>query len=193
MQDDRSRLCRHIRAARNWLGQAERSLADEKDVQGDLKLMLAKAELQHAEERSGRAFRQFLPIATAGMLAAAVVFFLHAGDGTHKETAPPPPPPALSMPSASSTPPAALPPIVSAAPTEIAEATPAEEPDALPPPALQQESTEMEAVPPPAETRQYSSADIPAQTLNTEQLSPEIPSPDMQKLMQSAGKILREP
>lgn len=37
----------HIRAAREWLGRAEDSLAQENDVQGDLKLMLAKAELAH--------------------------------------------------------------------------------------------------------------------------------------------------
>ena len=37
----------HIRAAREWLGRAEASLAQKNDVQGDLKLMLAKAELAH--------------------------------------------------------------------------------------------------------------------------------------------------
>ena len=42
---DRRSQQNHIRAARDWLGKAEDSLAQENDVQGDLKLMLAKAEL----------------------------------------------------------------------------------------------------------------------------------------------------
>lgn len=42
---DRRSQRNHIRAAREWLGRADDSLAAEKDVQGDLKLMLAKAEL----------------------------------------------------------------------------------------------------------------------------------------------------
>lgn len=44
---DRRSQQKHIRAAREWLGRAEDSLAQENDVQGDLKLMLAKAELAH--------------------------------------------------------------------------------------------------------------------------------------------------
>jgi len=42
----------HIRAARDWLGRAEDSLSQKNDVQGDLKLMLAKAELAHVGQCS---------------------------------------------------------------------------------------------------------------------------------------------
>ena len=43
--EDRSRLRRHVRAAREWLGRAEDSLDRAEDVRGDLNLMLAQAEL----------------------------------------------------------------------------------------------------------------------------------------------------
>ena len=43
MGDKRKRLRLHIKAAKEWLGQAEDSLEKERDIQGDLKLMLAKA------------------------------------------------------------------------------------------------------------------------------------------------------
>ena len=49
MSDRRKTQKNHIRAARDWLGQAEHSLDHENDVQGDLKLMLAKAELSRIQ------------------------------------------------------------------------------------------------------------------------------------------------
>ena len=47
--DRRKMQKNHIRAARDWLGQAEHSLDHENDVQGDLKLMLARAELSKVQ------------------------------------------------------------------------------------------------------------------------------------------------
>lgn len=49
---DRQKKQEHIRAARNWLGQAEHSLARDREAQGDLKLLLARAELARAESGS---------------------------------------------------------------------------------------------------------------------------------------------
>ena len=49
MSDRRKTQKNHIRAARDWLGQAEHLLERENDVQGDLKLMLAKAELSRVQ------------------------------------------------------------------------------------------------------------------------------------------------
>jgi len=49
---DRQKKREHIRAARNWLGQAEHSLARDREAQGDLKLLLARAELARAESGS---------------------------------------------------------------------------------------------------------------------------------------------
>ena len=48
--EERSRLRRHVRAAREWLGRAEDSLDRAEDVRGDLNLMLAQAELTRAQE-----------------------------------------------------------------------------------------------------------------------------------------------
>ena len=50
MSDHRQVQKKHIRAAREWLGKAETSLDRHDDIQGDLKLMLAKAELSHVAE-----------------------------------------------------------------------------------------------------------------------------------------------
>lgn len=70
MAEDRERLCAHIRAARDWLGRAESSLERENDVQGDLSLMLAEAELQRAREtQRKKRLVQFL----APMLALILV------------------------------------------------------------------------------------------------------------------------
>ena len=77
---DRKQLRSHIRAAREWLGQADTSLEQENDVQGGLKLMLAKAELQRAEESAPLSKRRqwgirFLPFLMAVLLAAAGLWF----------------------------------------------------------------------------------------------------------------------
>ena len=50
MEDKRKNLRRHIKAATDWLQQADKSIEQKEDLQGDLKLMLAKAELKHAEK-----------------------------------------------------------------------------------------------------------------------------------------------
>lgn len=69
----------HIRAAREWLGRAEDSLAQENDVQGDLKLMLAKAELAHvghcsASQRLIIWGRRALAFLAAAGLAAVILW-----------------------------------------------------------------------------------------------------------------------
>ena len=49
MKQDR-KIRQHITAAKGWLSRAEDSLEQENAIQGDLKLMLAQAELR-SEER----------------------------------------------------------------------------------------------------------------------------------------------
>lgn len=66
----------HIRAARDWLGDAEDSLAQADDVRSDLKVMLAKAELAQVQagphtRRLQRWLRCLLPPAVAVLLVAA--------------------------------------------------------------------------------------------------------------------------
>ena len=72
--ENRSRLKKHVRAAREWLGNAEDSLDRREDVRGDLDLMLARAELARAQETErpcGSVLwaRRVLPLAAALLLA----------------------------------------------------------------------------------------------------------------------------
>ena len=77
MTAGRNRLKRHIAAAKEWLGRAEKSLEQDNAIKGDLHLMLAQAELQRAKEtKSGsRRFRwhgcEFVPLAVAVLLVWA--------------------------------------------------------------------------------------------------------------------------
>lgn len=71
--DSRNRFRQHVRAAREWLGRAESSLDKENDIRGDLNVMLAQAELQHAKESKvltgkERIFRRLLPFMAAALL-----------------------------------------------------------------------------------------------------------------------------
>ena len=72
---DRKQLRQHIRAARDWLGEADSSLEHENDVRSNLKLMLAQAELQRAKESLfGTPLKRWgmrlLPLLTAMVLLA---------------------------------------------------------------------------------------------------------------------------
>ena len=70
MAEERERICAHVKAAKDWLGRAESSLEKEEDVRGGLNLMLAEAELQRAREtRKGKRFGRFLAPALAVLLA----------------------------------------------------------------------------------------------------------------------------
>ena len=74
MKDQNRRQRHHIRAARDWLGKAEHSLEEDNEVRGELKVMLAKAELAQArpEAESGilhRWGRRLLPAAAALLIA----------------------------------------------------------------------------------------------------------------------------
>ena len=73
MEERRVKLRRHIQAARAWLLQADKSLEREQDVQGDLKLMLAKAELAQTRESHRSWMKKFFPPLTALMIAGAVM------------------------------------------------------------------------------------------------------------------------
>ena len=74
MEERRIKLRRHIQAARAWLLQADKSLERENDVQGDLKLMLAKAELAQARGSHRSLVKKIFPPLTALMIAGAVAF-----------------------------------------------------------------------------------------------------------------------
>lgn len=54
MHDKRKHLQDRIKSARTWLKKAEHSLEKDKDIEGDLNVMLAQAELQRAREIEGK-------------------------------------------------------------------------------------------------------------------------------------------
>ena len=88
--DRRKKLKQHIRAAKEWLGQAEHSLEREDDIKSELKLMLAKAELKRADEtdatvskkiaaKAKKTLRRIAP-PVAAVIAAIALGVLPAND-----------------------------------------------------------------------------------------------------------------
>ncbi len=186
--DERSRLRRHVRAAREWLGKAEASLDRAEDVQGDLNLMLAQAELTRAKEteRPGAKVvwaRRIAAFSVAALLAGASLWAWRAGVPPAQE----PPlaeqrieqPAGMSQaPIVTAPPPAANPLPVRTGQEAAAESPPMQE-------ALVGEAEEP--VPEPAVTMQETETP-PADPLPREA---SLPSEDMQRLMNSAGQSLR--
>lgn len=186
MSDRRRTRKNHIRAARNWLGQAEHSLDQEDDVQGDLKLMLAKAELSRAADsprvsRFKRWGLRLLPAAAAILLAAAGMAVFQALPSE------PAAPQAVSLP-VQETP--AKKPLAVGIPTDA----PPDETD-LPVPEKKSLPTEVDrrkvqeepalpAANPPQHVSGASAAANP--------LPGQVPDAEKQRLMQSAGKVLRQ-
>ena len=185
MREDKQETSRErakrIRAARDWLGEAESSLESGRDAAGDLKVMLAEAELTRAREKTRltpwqRFGRRILPL-TLFALFVVLGFFLHpaaeqAGEGT---------PVSIQQTAAENVS------EVSAAPEEqAAEAMAAPEPYSVPavaPVSPPQESN------PAREPAPAAAAPVPA----SPPAAPVPPSQSKQKLMQAAGKVLREP
>ena len=181
MESEREERKRSIRAARDWLAGAEDALAGADDVSGDLKLMLARAELacttSTRRARLRRRARILLPALAVIALALWGLWYAQVQEPaavpaaaveeraeipavqSHVEEAPAPAPQVASA--------APLPPHVTEGaetPAAAAHKTPAAAPAV------------HESAAPPA-------AHAPASRL---------PSADMQHLMQVGGKILRE-
>lgn len=171
----------HIRAARDWLGRAEDALSKRDDVEGDLKLILAKAELEHASpsartRRLGSRLSRAAAFAAAACIACLVVFFVRGGE--EPASAPAPKVAQEAAPAVSQT--AAL--EESAAPAAPAAAAVQEAP------AVPAAAPRAEAAPPAPERTEPPMSEPAAPAPET---SP-VPSPEMQKLMQSAGEVLRK-
>lgn len=182
MESEREERKRSIRAARDWLAGAEDALAGADDVSGDLKLMLARAELacttSTRRARLRRRARILLPALALVVLALWGLWYAQVQESAAVPAAAveeraevpaaqvpvedvPVPAPQTTVAAAS------LPPHVTEG-TEAPAAAAHETPAAAP--------TVHESPAPPA-------AHAPASRL---------PSADMQHLMQVGGKILRE-
>ncbi len=90
MEETRKKETHHIEAAREWLDGAKVSFERENDVRGDLRVMLAKAELAHvgASEKTRRLKRGAMHVLPAIVAAAiaAVIFFLYPWEGKELAT-----------------------------------------------------------------------------------------------------------
>lgn len=170
----------HIRAAREWLGRADDSLAQDNDVQGDLKLMLARAELAHVgpSARSCRLKiwgRRALALATAVLLAVAFWWKPAAS------------PPQTEMPATANS---------------VAENVPAATMEVSRPQKDIPMQGNQDAPEPKAEvpvqapvTPVPEKKSVPAEKVEAAAPvapSPQVPNQEKQQLMQSAGKILRQ-
>jgi len=203
MRDDKKQ--QSIRAARDWLDEADASLSKGSGIRGDLKVMLAQAELRHAQEaepeaRSAiwrRRLARLLPLTAAAVLAA-LAFYLTPAVAPPQETAGIPAPPAeMQAQPADGTEAAAQP--EAAVEPDGSAAVPA---DASPLPAVATPSSAEAAAPdagsavPAASSREAEApASAPSQAAQSAAApaAPAVPAPETQKLMQTAGKALREP
>ena len=185
MSDREKRFRNHVRAAKEWLGRAENSLDQQEDIRGDLSLMLAQAELQHAKESKqltwkGYWLRRAVPFLAAGLIAGGCVLFVQWDRPASRAVLP-----AEHTAEVQQLVPPALPEQPLAEPKVTAAAAEAVIPpkdDALPQPAARAAAAEAEEKPQPAAAVRPESAAVPA---------PSVPPQNMQKLMRSAGQALR--
>lgn len=90
MKQDR-KIRQHITAAKGWLSRAEDSLEQENAIQGDLKLMLAQAELKRAQEKNDkklcvRWFKRLAPGALACVLALGGIIYAQQSEDSSSLT-----------------------------------------------------------------------------------------------------------
>lgn len=79
MSESKSRVTTHLRSAQDWLSKAQRSFDEQKDIRGELNLMLAQAELKRAQEEkqsSKRRYRHTLYRQGGALLCAVLLFGL---------------------------------------------------------------------------------------------------------------------
>ena len=189
MKDRNQKQRRHIRAARQWLGEAEHSLAENHRVRGELKVMLAKVEGTPGHRFVKKWSMRLLPALVALVIAGGGYAFWQSRSAVYtaatapvqaevddvdavEDAAGPQEAPAAQVTAA-----------VSAAETEPGPSAPAEhlpQAEAAAAPAVAQAAPAQERI--PAATEPQPAA----------QSAPKIPDEGMQKLMQTAGKTLRQ-
>lgn len=196
MKDRNQKQRRHIRAARQWLGEAEHSLAENHRVRGELKVMLAKAELARVEGTPGHRFvkkwsMRLLPALVALVIAGGGYAFWQSRSAVYTAA---PAPVRAQVDAVDAVEDAAEPQEAPAVQVTTATSAPEAEPAAVVPP---QQMSEAEA--PAKVTAAASPQAAPQETAPAAaephavvKSAPKIPDDGMQKLMQTAGKTLRQ-
>ena len=182
MESEREERKRSIRAARDWLAGAEDALAGADDVSGDLKLMLARAELACTTSTRRARLRRRARI----LLPALAVIALALWGLWYAQVQEPAAVPAAAVEERAETPAAQVPvedvPVPAPQTTVAAASLPPHVTEGAEAPAAAAHETPA-AAPTVHESAVPPAAHAPASRL---------PSADMQHLMQVGGKILRE-
>ena len=181
MESEREERKRSIRAARDWLAGAEDALAGADDVSGDLKLMLARAELACTTSTRRARLRRRARILLPGLALVALALW----GLWYAQVQEPAAVPAAAVEERAEMPAAQSPVEEAPAPApQVASAAP------LPPHVTEDAAAPAAAAheTPAAAPAVHESAAPPAAHAPASRL----PSADMQHLMQVGGKILRE-
>jgi len=190
---DRKKRKGHIRAAKEWLGAAEHSLDSEDDVQSDLKLMLAKAELSQVQEseRTSRLKtwgRRLAPLLVAVLLSAGLFSFVHVQHASVERAEQSNPVPASSaavQPVSAQTPQTPEPAAATDSPAQAEMAQPMQTAGQGVPVQREQSAVQGSAQP----RAEVQEAPVPAAQPASKVT---VPNPEKQQLMQKAGQILRQ-
>lgn len=181
MESEREERKRSIRAARDWLAGAEDALAGADDVSGDLKLMLARAELACTTSTRRARLRRRARVLLPGLALVALALW----GLWYAQVQEPAAVPAAAVEERAEIPAVQSPVEEAPAPAlQVASAAP------LPPHVTEGAETPAAAAhkTPAAAPAVHESAAPPAAHAPASRL----PSADMQHLMQVGGKILRE-
>nr|WP_092071083.1 hypothetical protein [Dendrosporobacter quercicolus]NSL48474.1 hypothetical protein [Dendrosporobacter quercicolus DSM 1736]SDM18067.1 hypothetical protein SAMN04488502_102416 [Dendrosporobacter quercicolus] len=190
MADFKQRMSRHLRSARQWLTRAEESFDKESNIRAELDLMLAQAELQHAQEakRAGEWRYKYLMMRHGIALGLAMLVAAGGLGGTFyllqgRQASPP-------MADGQAAPPAVTAEVRRA--SDKAATPPAQEP-LEPAPAVISPAPATTQVQPTSikTTDRQGPKQEQRKTVDKVDHSLELPPDEMQKLMRAAGKSLR--
>lgn len=196
MKQDR-KIRQHITAAKGWLSRAEDSLEQENAIQGDLKLMLAQAELKRAQEKNDkklcvRWFKRLAPGALACALALGGIIYAQQSEDSQALPKQNQLTSTTSLAEQASSPDAGTDKAVapSQSPQNLSEEREIAISDYVQ--VQSHEEAHSEEVSNTIESRpvEVESQQAPSSLKNVQ--PSEVPAPAMQKLMQSAGSKLRE-
>ena len=192
MADLKQRMSKHLRSARQWLTRAEESFDKESNIRAELDLMLAQAELQHAQEakRAGEWRYKYLMMRHGVALGLAVLVAAGGLGGTFY---------VLQGRQAANVPlvneqsaPAAITAEVKIGPGNAPVPPPAQEPVVSAPERAMQVPAATQVQPASVKTGdRQEPRNEQRKAVEKADNSLELPPDEMQKLMRAAGKSLR--